>query len=631
MSIEINDIFLDPFYAKTLTQYGGNTVPVEALVWQRFVGMYDIDITQPLSAQQKEAFARLLQRYQAWGLSVDALTSTALQPNSPQYQACYTLAASLFPGITVVELKDIWNSFLRAFSFDSRQIEGQDLSALFTNYLKTLYDKLAAYGALPPSQQQPEIPPEQVYQIALWNRFLEVHGYSARDTSTAELQEQFSTFVQRYTNWHMDLQTLQSTNSLPSGEGAEFFLRYLDSFYGDLSVVERTDLWNKFLTMKGLTANPADLSALQSSFADFINSLQAQKGMFEAVTALSPEEIARRNIFGGVMTSLQKMLLASERVVINSATTLKIYSDWQKEYTKQMTQAPNLVAVPKDQLHVSEHTTLRIPQESDPADWDLKFYTFGYGKISLQDVIRWGYGSLEEHPETPVTFGDAKSPMGAYSFSLVPDSVGQPSIKVTFDLYLKDEAHKNEIAYPRDTWGPDQHPEIYTRVTQSVIVPVKDTGSYPLENPSTGLPYTFDDQISRIEEEVRGLFSTLSTIPSTGYNVVTNLRGDPSNATNPYYPLAIESRYLGDLETWIDQATGMMMIDTNELQSRTAQNVVIQQYVNTTRAKREMIQNATQQIQLLLQKGREAINQISSLWTTIMEAMSTIIRSIYKH
>ncbi len=630
MSIEINDIFLDPFYARTLTQYGGDTVPLQALVWQRFVGIHNIDVSQPLNEQQRTAFKQLLQRYQAWGLSVDALTSTALQPASSQYESCYVLAATLFPGITQVEMKDIWNSFLRTFSLESYQIEKQDVSALFTNYLKTLYDRVVAYGALPPSQQQPEASPEEVYQIALWNRFLQVYGYSARDSSSKQQQAQFRDFVQQYTNWHMDLASLQSTNTLPSGEGSEFFLQYLNAFYGHLSIAEHTDLWNKFLTMKGLSSNPADLSTLKSSFVDFINSLQTQKGMFEAATALSPEEIQRRTVFRDVMASLHQMLLVSERVVINSAATLKIYSDWQKEYTKQMTQAPNLVAVPVNEIDISEHTTLRIPSEANPMDWDLTLYTFGYANISLQDVIRWGYGSLEEHPETPVTFGDAKSPMGAYSFSRVLDSEGKPSIQFTFDFYLKSEPYKNDVSCPRDEHGPDQNPEYYTRVTRTATLPIYDAEDIPLTNPDTGQPYTFDDNIARLETKVKEVFSALSTHPSASYSVITNLRGDPSGSP-PYYPLAVKGHLLNDVATWTDEVTGLMMIDTSELQKRMEQNLVIQQYVNTTRAKRGVVQNATQQIQLVLQKGRDSVNQISSLWISIMEAISTILRSIYKH
>jgi hypothetical protein len=633
MSIDVSDIFLDPFYARTLTQYGGDTVPLEALVWQRFVGIYNIDISQPLTDTQKSAFKAFLQRYQAWGLTVDDLTGVAVQPSSSKYQSCYVLAASLFPGVTNVEMKDIWNGFLKAFSLDSDQIASQDLSALFTNYLKTLYDKLSAYESLPSSQQELVTDPEQVYQIALWNRFLEVYGYSPRDTSTKELEGQFSAFVQQYTNWHMDLATLQSTNTLPNGDGADFFLTYLNSFYGQLSIPERTDLWNRFLGTKGLTTNPVDLSSLRESFVNFINGLQSQKAAYEAATALSPQEIAQRTIFSDLMTSLQKMLVASEGVVINSAAALKIYSAWQKEYTKQMTQAPSLVAVPTTDLNTSRYTTLRIPSDADPSKWDLADYTFGYGNISLEDVIRWGYATLTKDPSTPLTYGDAKSPMGAYSFKMTTDSQGRPAIEVKFDLYLKDPTYKNDVTYPRPDYGVDLRPDLYTEVTQTATFAIKDSSGTPLINPDTGDFYTFDDSVSELEGKFKEIFSALATqtpySSDTSYTVITNLRGDPTATTNPYYPSAIEGRYLGDVETWIDD-TGNMMVDTNELQKRSEQNVVIQQYVNTTRAKREMVQNATQQIQTVLQKARDSINQISSLWTSVLEAISTIMNSIYK-
>lgn len=659
MSIEISDIFLDPFYSNTLTQYGGDTVPLDALVWQRFVGLYDLDVTRPLTDTQKLAYKAYLTRYRAWGLTIDDLSSTAVQPSSANYVQCYEFANTLFPNISAVEIKDIWNGFLREYSLDSRQVEGQDLSALFTNYLKLLVERGIAYDSLPDNQRPTPKSPEQVYQIALWNRFLEVFGYSARDASTQDERVLFSKFVQQYANWRMDLATLQSTNPLPSGDGADFFLSYINAFYGNLSTIEQTDLWNRFLTLKGLTSNPADLSPLRQPFADFINSLQSQKAAFERVTALSPHEIEQRTVFNDVMTSLQKMLIASEGVVTTNAAAMRIYSEWQKMYTEQMTRAPNLVAVPKTTetrqtptgtqtiqgQATSRETTLQIPPDADISTWDLSKYTFGYGKISLKDVITWAADSLMKDPSTPITFGDEKSPMGAYIFSVEQGPSGA-RIKVSFDIYLKDPLYANDVLYPRTVtpeeaaggavpYGPDDRPDLYTEVTQSAFLPMLDSQGNPLSKAdSPGTPYDLDDWVSAISDTFKEVFTALSiqtpypTDPT--YNVIKNLRGAPDDPAAPYYPAGIPGRFLEDMEAWTDPLTGQMMTDTTELQNRTAQNIVIQQYVNVTRSRREMVQNITANIQAVLQMAKDSVNKITSLWTSILEAITSITAAIFK-
>jgi hypothetical protein len=635
MSYEPSDIFLDPSYAQTLTQYSGATVSLETLVWQRYVGINNIDVSQPLTDGQKAAFLALVKQYQGWGLTIDDLTGTSVQPASSNYMSCYVLAANLFPGITTIQTKDMWNGFLRTYSLTSAQAQEQDLSALFTNYLKSLYTNAVIYDSLPPSEQQVVAAPEDVYQIELWNRFLSIHGYSAQDTTSSDIEEQFEAFVQQYKVWNVSLEALQSTNSLPSGSGSEFFIAYLNGFYGQMSSEEKTDLWNQFLLNNSLSSNPTDLSALKQPFVDFINGLQAKKGAYEAQTTSSPNATIQAGIFNAVMASLQKMLNASEGVVINAAATLNIYSKWQEIYTEEMTRAPNISAVPASQISTSKQTTLQLPAGTDPSKWDLTTYTFGYDNISLQDVIKWAYGTLtsKANTQTSVTFGNPTSPMGAYTFSLVQNSEGKQCIQETFDFYLKDPTYRNDIAYPRSTYGYDKRPDLYTHVTQSTTVPVEDANGFPLIDSLTGTFYTSDDMVKQLSTGFCSIFSALSTqYPYSSdptYSAITNLQGQPNDPTNPYNPAGLQGRYLGGLTTYVDD-DGNTQIDSTQEEERTAQNAIIQQYVNNIRAQRTVVQNTTQQIQTLLQSSKTAINNISSLWTSILQAIQTIVTTLYE-
>jgi hypothetical protein len=645
MSSELSDIFLDPSFANTLTQYGGDTVPLEALVWQRFVGINNIDVSEPLTAAQEAAFQSMLKLYQGMGLSIHALTSTAVQPSSSNYESCYALAATLFPGINNVEMKDVWNGFLEHYSFTPSQIESQDLSALFTDYLYTLSDNVDAYNALPPSQQSPQTPPDQVYSIALWNRFLEVYGYSPTDTTTQAEEKQFVQFVQQYTNcWHITLGALQSSNPLPSGPGSEFFLSYIKGFYGQLSTAEQTDLWNQFLASQGLSSNPSDLSALQQPFATFITSLHAQEAAYAQATGISPNAEAERQVYSSAMDSLRKMLIASEGVVITNAAALKFYGAWQQQYTQEMTRAPNLVGVPDTDLNTSSYTTLTLPSGTDPSQWDLSKYTFGYDNISLKDVISWAYSTLSADPSTPVTFGDPKNPTGAYTFTMTQDSNGNPTITETFSIYLKNPQYANDVEYPRSIFTPPD-PNYYTLVTQSAVLPATDAIGNPLRettdasgNPlptgTVGPLYTTSDWVTALEGKFDTIFADLAN-PTTPpypsdptYTVITNLEGDPTNATYPYKPLAITGRFLGGVTTSTD-SKGNVSTDTSDLQNRTQQNALIQAYVNTVQARRSYVQNATQKLQSVLQTARASINNISSLWTSILSAISTLTQTLY--
>jgi hypothetical protein len=675
-------IYLDPSFSSALTQYAGGSVSLEALVWQRFVVAYQIDVSQPITDAEQAQFQTYLEKYASIGLSTSALIGTATPPNTSNYLECYlkilnspylswAFDASQDP-TTSQGIRDIWNSFLQTYNIDSSQVDSIDFSALFSTYIGTLERKAASYI---PSTSTTEADPEKDLQIALWNRFLTVYGYSPTQTSTPVVEKQFSQFLQQYELWGIDVTTLTSTNTLPSGTGSEFFLSFLNSFYGQYSTIELTDLWNRFLQSQGLTTNPDDLDSLQQPFVAFLKTLMTNKASFEATTGLSPANVAQRELFGSVMAGLSKMLAATEQVVVTNAAALKIYGEWQETLTKQMTRAPNLVPVSDSDMTSSELTTVRIPSGAPvgtdhsiaalinlqtsgvlntdgtiPADaivtygltsldqtnytiicqiqgagldptnstvqtqyglvdvtsstatttyWNLDKFTLGYNKTTMNEVIKWAYDKLLSDPSTPVSFTAG----GTYTFSFVTNTDGSKSLQVSITGPAGDTSSAS-IAYTNS-------------LGQYMLADGEDT---------TPLVDSFENWTSAIGNT---FCKAMSSLPSS----VALYRGiaDPLDSTKTIYVTGLTGHYTSSSVFVTDPKTGVQTLDTSAMQNRQEQNAILQQYVAQIRAKRAVVQNASSLVQSSLQTAQTSINKIASLWTSILQAIATILQTLYQH
>lgn len=675
-------IYLDPSFSSALTQYAGGSVSLEALVWQRFVVDYQIDVSQPITDAEQAQFQTYLERYESIGLTPAALNGSATPPNTSNYLECYLKILNspylswAFGGsqdpTTSQGIRDIWNSFLLAYNINSSQVDTVDFSALFSTYIGTLERKAASYT---PSISTAEADPEKDLQIALWNRFLTVYGYSPTQTSTTVVERQFSQFLQQYELWGIDVTTLNSTNTLPSGIGSDFFLNFLNSFYGQYSPLELTDLWNRFLQSQGLTTNPDDLDSLQQPFVAFLKTLMTNKASFEAATGLSPANQAQRELFGTVMTSLSKMLAATEQVVVTNAASLKIYGEWQEALTKEMTRAPNLVPVSDADLTSSEITTVRIPSGApvgtdhsieelinlqtsgalntdgtipanaiitygltsldqsnyaiicqiqgaglDPTNstvqaqynlinvtsstatttyWNLNKFTLGYNKITMNEVIQWAYDQLLDHPSTPVSFTAG----GTYSFAIVTNGDGSKSLQVSITGPAGDSSSAS-IAYT-DALGQ------YMLADGSGTTPMRDS---------------FDNWVSAIGKTFCKAMSSLPTSIAL-YRGVTN----PLDPTKKIYVPGLTGHYTSSSVYITDPKTGEQVLDTSAMQNRQEQNAILQQYIAQIRAKRATVQNASSLVQATLQTAQSSINKIASLWTSILQAIATILQTLYRH
>ncbi len=612
-------IYLDPSFSDALTMYGGDTVPYEALVWQRFVVLANIDTSQPITDAERSSFRAFLKRYQAWDLGVPALTSSIGE--SSDYQKYYDLASSLFSQMqispSIVELRDMWRAFLISKGYTSPPPASVDFTNAFSAYIEDLGRKAISYD-----WSKPIVDPEEVPQIQLWNRFLEISGASSTDQPSADLKEKFSKFLQRYNIWRVTSSVLKSTNTIPppSDPNAAFFSNYLNAFYGDLSTTEKTDLWNAFLLSQSLTSNPSNLLPLQEKFVSFINSIRSREQAFETSLSVSPKEAQSRMVLDNTMSSLRSMLLRSQDIVSTFSAALMMYGKWQKEYTTMMNKVPTISAVKDTEMYTNVNTTLRIPADDDPTKWNLADYTFGYGKVSLDDVVNWAVTNLMD-PKLPqgntitweIPQQDAKkfdsdgnvtetnsTCTGTYTFKLVTDSAtGKKSVVASYSNALK------------------TNPTVFS----SAAVPIVD---------ANGSPLNATDVVTAVETAYKQVFKDLFTnVP----DMKSYLNGTSSVGFLP----ALQGRYLAAVPRSQDSSgnqlvdeKGNPITDSTEIQKRTEQNATLQQYIEGIRSHRDALQTQMQQLQNVLGGSRDSIDAISDLWTSIIEAMDTIVRAIFK-
>ena len=241
--------------------------------------------------------------------------------------------------------------------------------------------------------------------------------------------------------------------------------------------------------------------------------------------------------------------------------------------------------------------------DPDPATssvWNLDKFTLGYDKITMKEVIQWAYSQLKSDPSVPVTFTAG----GTYTFAVVNNADGSSSIKVTI------------VGPANDTSSASIE---YTNASgQNMLA----NGSGPTAMPDTfdnwvaAIGKTFCKALSSMTASIRLYRGTTVIDPTTGKETTTYVTG-------------LTGHYTESSTTYVDPKTKVSTPDPTPTQNRLEQNAVLQQYVAQIRAKRSVVQNASAIIQSTLQTAQSSINKIASLWTSILQAISTILHSLY--
>ena len=268
-------------------------------------------------------------------------------------------------------------------------------------------------------------------EAALWDRYIESRKFTSAPPATDDVKADFRSFISFYTSLKISPFDADQAQPVlqPQSPPDDFYNMYLNGFYGNLSDNVRKDIWNSFLKAHNYTenlqnslqtVNPPDSTQVRTLFASYIKSLQQQSTQLTTYShPMSLQQELQRTAVYDTLGALRKYLDATQNLMANQAAVLLLYANWQQEYTKMMQKIPILEGGLPGQLDIGNLLS---------ADK----YTFGYGGITLQDVVNWGYKSACESPGNTITFGDSTKRMGAYSFKLNTDSSGNKSVTISF-------------------------------------------------------------------------------------------------------------------------------------------------------------------------------------------------------
>ena len=274
-------------------------------------------------------------------------------------------------------------------------------------------------------------------ETAVWNHYLESRGYTQPPAVTDAIKDDFRAFVSFYNSMGI---SAQSGNEEILATADQFYVNYMNSFFGNLPALVQKDIWNTFLTQKGYNASPADSQAFRSLFVQYVLSLQTQATTLEAATALTPQEESKRAVIYTVTDALSKYLQATQDLISNQSAVLLLLGEWQQEYTKMMQKIPTLTG--------GMPGTVKLGLDSNGKLTSAQNYTLGFGNISLQDVVNWGYAQACANPGTEISFGVPTTGMGAYSFKLITDPSGKKSVQISFQSAAVAGGAKQTIQNP---------------------------------------------------------------------------------------------------------------------------------------------------------------------------------------
>jgi hypothetical protein len=406
-------------------------------------------------------------------------------------------------------------------------------------------------------------------QSKLWQRFTSLYNVSP-DSATPELVAKFRELVQRYNARGFASDTLTGQITLPSSSDYSFYKNFLMAFYGNYSEFEQNDIWEAFVRSQGLTTLPADSPSLRAAFSKFIKSLRDREVSLESDTSLSPSEKKSRLFINDVIEGLRGILDATTELVKRQADLLMFYGKRQEEYTKEMTRIPTLIP--------GEAGTISFGDAASIDALDFSNFTFGYYNVTFREVIEYGLnqavGLNKEWSWSP-SAPSATTPVGTYKIDMVTNSSGKKVPRVHFLYGLSGQT------------PPDNFQDV------------------ELPNVPTSDPTYYQQLLTNTETAFKTVFKNF-TSNTTGKGFMDELKGQP----------AIPGRWLSK-------------DNTEEVEARTEENAILQQYVENIKSLRTVVRSLTTKTQADLQTTREAINQCTSLWTTILESLDSIIHQIF--
>lgn len=560
-----------PYYTRILKTYFSWTTEDDRMTyWQRFAVSKGFSTSSPPedSPALQSEFEAFLAKYKKWGLTTSSLRLGNSIPTTNTYYS--TLLDTFFSEETATTKKDIWNGFVESQGYTTNPTDTATIRQAFNSYIRVIHSESISKKINDYFSQQP-----LSFRIMLWDHFARSKGSTGLSLSESDQNmAEFLVFIQRYSALGIGPDSFSLNQSIPTSP--PFYQNFMSAYFGNLTTIEQTDIWNNFLSHYGYSTNPTDSESVQKQFATYIQGLSSRLYSLQDATLLSPKEMESRVIATSVLSSLKKYLNATEQQIQTQSNSLMFYGRWQQYYTDMMTRVPNLTG--GEAGKVKANTT------------DLSKFTFGYNNISMLDAINWGVDEALKHPSVTAAFGSPEQSgecvIGKYSF-LVQEINGKKEIRLGIDLSTAHIVTFNGNIPSVTTLPP---------ISASKTIVFEDPSASPAIKLST----------SELVDAVQNGFKALFQETPDFIQRINNKIGIPG-------------RYLGST----DSAT-----NDKDIQGRAEVNALLQQYVENIRSQRDAIRNLSSQLQSSLNQSRQGINNQTSLWTSILETIDNVMKEI---
>jgi len=438
----------------------------------------------------------------------------------------------------------------------------------------------------------------------------------------------------------------------------------MGAFFSTLAQDEQDKVWKNFLVNKGLDPTLTPAAAPSTYVSEFVDYAQGVYDRLLTEYNLSPDEVKKRQIMFMIFDLSLTMLKAIQNSIAVTANNMIISSKWQDEYTKMLTRVPIYTAQPSEKMRIDL---------TDPAKC-----TFGYNDINVQDMAQ--YIVNQANLSAAAAGGTTGAKEVDFAMSTEPNNTFEElngnrppgtlaawikisNVITTFRLHISPEDGKGYVEI-QETAHVELHNSLpnpdYNFSGTKTLRDVKIEFDYS--------PTTSSDSFA----------STVKTVADDTLTVIKN-SFDLTDPSNPQFlpkvinlgngsedfwfgsPSFHNALYNGD--GWYVKATGTPMSpngakiysnnffipwrykqpyadpgtdtgqkDANKMEEshRAETNSLLQQYLETIRAKRQSVRDRATTLQSSLDQTRESMSQQSNLLTSIVDTMKDILGSIFR-
>ena len=401
----------------------------------------------------------------------------------------------------------------------------------------------------------------------------------------------------------------------------------LQAYFGSAPPSQKQALWNNFLVNGAPPggqppSQPEDVSETDTgSPEEFLEFILYKANNLGSIIQ-SPEEIQKRQVMFQLFSSLLKMLSTIQNTVTVEASNLVFLTKWEQQYTQMLTKAPVYTSVPTNQWS---------PSTTDPTA-----FTFGYNSISVDDMA--AYLASPTGPTAGIQMVSPKIAVfpAGNTANLIFQAFyynGVPYIKLLEGVYDSNGVAKNPpnfvIAVTPVTITTTPGGNLFQETKAAWSSTLMQFLTNPNQFVVTPQPPSFGTS--------QNITFTPPSSPTAigGYHLATvipNPLGGSVTEQDNFPPFSIPWR---DVAPFPNPSNAKLTTDQQQQNSnasgkRAELNSLLQQYIQSTTAHRQTIQNYQSTQQNNLSTTKEAITQEGSLLSSMIQTWQSVLSSIFR-